>query len=72
MTRQVLNQGRAIPLKKLLGMTEFPSDVMALYAEGYALTSYLVGRKDRRTFLGVPGGRHGRGLGRGGAEALRF
>jgi RNA polymerase sigma factor (sigma-70 family) len=43
--------GRAIPLRRLLPMRDFPTEVMALYAEGYSLTHFLVGKKDRKTFL---------------------
>jgi RNA polymerase sigma factor (sigma-70 family) len=43
--------GRAIPLRRLLPMRDFPTEVMALYAEGYSLTHYLVEKKDRKTFL---------------------
>lgn len=43
--------GRAIPLSRLFQLTEYPSDVTALYAEGYSVTNYLVGLKDRPTFL---------------------
>jgi RNA polymerase sigma factor (sigma-70 family) len=42
---------RLIPLTRLLPMSDYPKDVMALYAEGLSLTRFLVGRKDRRTFL---------------------
>ncbi len=43
--------GRAIPLRRLLPAHDFPKDVTAFYAEGYSLTRFLVGRKDRKTFL---------------------
>jgi hypothetical protein len=43
--------GRAIPLRRVLPMRDFPTDVMALYAEGYSLTHFLVEKKDRKTFL---------------------
>jgi RNA polymerase sigma factor (sigma-70 family) len=42
---------RFIPASRLVGLKEFPEDVMVLYVEGYALTRFLVDRKDRRTFL---------------------
>ena len=32
-------------------MTQFPPEVAVLYAEGYALTRFLVERKDHKTFL---------------------
>jgi hypothetical protein len=40
-----------IPLRRLLPLRDYPEDVMALFAEGYALTRFLVERKDRQTFL---------------------
>ncbi|HZT79906.1 MAG TPA: sigma-70 family RNA polymerase sigma factor, partial [Gemmataceae bacterium] len=43
--------GRAIPLRRLFAMRDFPEDVMALYAQGYSVTRFLVARKDRKTFL---------------------
>jgi hypothetical protein len=50
--RQILDTpGRAIPLRRLFPMRDFPSDVMVLFAEGYSVTHFLVERKDRRTFL---------------------
>jgi hypothetical protein len=51
MVRQILNTGRSIRLRTLFGMTNYPRDVMVLYAEGYSVTSFLVGRRDRPTFL---------------------
>ncbi len=52
--KQLLNTpGRAIPLRRLFKLTEYPRDVMALYAEGYSVTRFLVARKDRKTFLAM-------------------
>ncbi len=52
LARQVLGAPkRRIPLRRLLPMRDYPEDVMALFAEGYALTRFLVERKDRATFL---------------------
>ena len=51
--RQILNTpGRAIPLRRLFSLTEYPSDVMALYAEGFSVTNFLVGLSNRQQFLG--------------------
>jgi hypothetical protein len=49
--RQILNAGRAIPLRRLFALKEYPSDVMALYAEGYSVTNFLVGASSRPQFL---------------------
>ena len=50
--RQILiRPERFIPLRRLFPMTDFPPDVMALYAEGYSITRFLVDRKDHPTLL---------------------
>ena len=52
MVRQILNTpGRAIPLRRLFAMRDYPRDVMVLYAEGYSVTSFLVGASSRQAFL---------------------
>jgi RNA polymerase sigma factor (sigma-70 family) len=52
LARQLVEtSGRAIPLRRLLSRTDFPTEVMALYAEGYSLTRFLVSQKDRKTWL---------------------
>jgi RNA polymerase sigma factor (sigma-70 family) len=52
LTRKLLDTpGKAIALRRLLPMRDFPTEVMALYAEGYSLTHFLVEKKGRRTFL---------------------
>jgi hypothetical protein len=53
--RSMLNQGRAMPLRRLFGLTEYPSDVMVLYAQGFSVTRYLVELGDRQKFLGFVG-----------------
>jgi hypothetical protein len=51
--RQILNTpGRAIPLRRLFALKEYPHDVMALYAEGYSVVNFLVGLGNRQVFLG--------------------
>jgi hypothetical protein len=52
LVRSILNApGRAIPLRRLFAMREYPNDVMVLYAEGYSVTNFLVGQSNRQTFL---------------------
>lgn len=52
MVRDILNTpGRAIPLRRLFSLTQYPRDVMVLYAEGYSVTNFLVGRSSRAAFL---------------------
>ncbi|HWY87963.1 MAG TPA: hypothetical protein VNX28_14625 [Gemmataceae bacterium] len=51
LTRSILNQGRQIPLRRLLSLKEYPREVMCLYAQGFSMSDYLVKRSDRHTFL---------------------
>jgi hypothetical protein len=51
MVRQILNSGRAIPLRRLLVLKEYPSEVMALYAQGFSVTDFLVSKSSRPEFL---------------------
>ena len=43
--------GRFISLEKLLGLSDFPKDAAALYAEGYSLTRFLVESENREVLL---------------------
>jgi len=51
LVRKIVKDQRLIPVRRLLSLREYPSDVMALYSEGYSLTDFLVGKRDRKTFL---------------------
>jgi len=51
MCRQLLNQGRAMTLKYLFSLTQYPNDVMVLYAQGFSVSRYLVELSNRATFL---------------------
>jgi hypothetical protein len=53
LTRTILNTpGRAIPLRRLFALRDYPkNDVMALYAEGYSVSNFLVGQSNRQAFL---------------------
>jgi hypothetical protein len=55
LVRKVLDTpGRAIPLRRLFAMTEYPRDqeaLCALYAQGYSVVRFLLAAKDRKTFL---------------------
>jgi RNA polymerase sigma factor (sigma-70 family) len=48
---QILKEGRAIRLAHLFGMTDYPSEVATLFAQGYSVTRFLVERKDRAGYL---------------------
>jgi hypothetical protein len=54
--RELLNAGRGIRLRVLFKMTEYPRDMIVLYAQGYSITDYLVkkggdGREGRAKLL---------------------
>src|SRR5262249_53303083 len=51
LVRSLINQGRAIRMRTLLSLKEYPRDVLCLYAEGFSMTEFLVQRSDRKTFL---------------------
>jgi hypothetical protein len=51
LVRQILNANKAIPLRRLFSLLQYPNDVMALYAEGYSVTSFLVSQSSRPIFL---------------------
>lgn len=52
LVRQILNSGRAMPLRRLFVLQQYPSDVMTLYAQGYSVANYLVSQSSRPAFLG--------------------
>jgi len=53
--RQILQvPGRAIPLRRLFRLKDYPRDpnyVMALYAQGYSVTNFLVSQSSKPVFL---------------------
>lgn len=52
--KQILRGNQQIPVRQLLALREYPQnqfDVFALYAQGYALSDYLVRYKGKREFL---------------------
>ncbi len=51
MVRQMLNAGRAFPLRRLFALQQYPSDVMTLYAQGFSVSSFLVQSSSRPAFL---------------------
>jgi hypothetical protein len=52
---QILQRpGRAIPLRRLFSLTDYPRDpnyLMALYAQGYSVTNFLVSQSSKPVFL---------------------
>jgi hypothetical protein len=49
--RQLLNARRAMPLRRLFSLREYPPDVMVLYAQGYSVSEFLVSKSSRPAFL---------------------
>jgi hypothetical protein len=48
---QFLKTGRGIPFKQMFAMTEYPPDVMPLYAQGHSLAQWLIENRGREAFL---------------------
>ncbi len=55
LVRSILNKGQQIPMRTLLGLKEYPPQVMCLYAQGYSMCDYLVKRGNRQHFLNFVG-----------------
>jgi hypothetical protein len=51
LVRNILNNRRAMPLRRLFSLKEYPPDVMVLYAQGFSVTNFLVARSSRPGFL---------------------
>lgn len=51
LVRNILNNRRAMPLRRLFALKEYPPDVMVLYAQGFSVCDFLVGRSSRPAFL---------------------
>lgn len=51
LVRNLINNGRMIPLNRLFVLTEYPRDVMALYAQGFSVANFLVSMRGRQYFL---------------------
>ena len=48
---QFLRTQRGIAFNQLFAMTDYPRDIMPLYAEGYSLAEYLINHGGRRKFV---------------------
>ncbi len=55
LVRSIVNKGQKIPLRTLMGLKEYPAQVMCLYAQGYSMTDFLVKRSNRQQFLNFVG-----------------
>lgn len=43
--------GRGIPFNDMFRLTEYPEDVLPLYAQGHSLSVFLIGQRGKREFL---------------------
>jgi hypothetical protein len=55
LVRSIINRGQKIPIRTLLGLKEYPAQVMCLYAQGYSISDFLVKRSNRQQFLNFVG-----------------
>ncbi len=51
MLLQFLRTGRGIAFSQMFEMTEYPPDVMPLYAQGYSLAEYMIQHGGRRKYV---------------------
>ena len=51
MLDQFLRTGRGIAFNKMFAMTEYPADVLPLYAEGYSTAEFLIQTGGRRKYI---------------------
>lgn len=51
MLNQFLRTGRGIAFSQMFAMTEYPRDIMPLYAEGYSLAEFLIQSGGRRKYV---------------------
>lgn len=48
---EFLHTHRGIPFDRMFNMTEYPDDVLPLYAQGHSLAKYLIDLRGKRDFL---------------------
>ncbi len=51
MLDQFLRTGRGIAFSRMFAMTEYPQDIMPLYAQGYSLAEFLIQNGGRRKYI---------------------
>ena len=51
MLNEFLRTGRGIAFNQMFTMTEYPQDIMPLYAEGYSLAEFLIQTGGRRKYV---------------------
>ena len=52
---QFLHTGRGIAFSQMFAMTDYPQDILPLYAQGYSLARFLMDQKGKREFLAYVG-----------------
>ncbi len=50
--REFLQSRRGIAMNRLFLLTEYPSDILPMYAQGYSVCRFLIEQKDARSFIG--------------------
>lgn len=53
--REFLNTRRGIPMNKMFLLTEYPDDILPMYAQGYSVCRFLIEQKDARAFVAFLG-----------------
>lgn len=48
---EFLRTGRALPMSRLFALTEYPPDVLPLYAQGHSIVRFLIEQRGRRDFV---------------------
>ena len=51
MLNQFLRTGRGIAFSQMFAMTDYPADIMPLYAQGYSLAEFLIESGGRRRYV---------------------
>ena len=51
MLSQFLRTGRGIAFNQMFAMTDYPPDIMPLYAQGYSLAEFLIETGGRRKYV---------------------
>jgi hypothetical protein len=55
MLTEFLHTGRGIAFSQMFAMTDYPADIMPLYAQGYSLAEFLIQTGGRRTYIAFLG-----------------
>ena len=50
-----IHERRGIPFNRMFAMTEYPRDILPLYAQGYSVTRYLIAQGGKQKFIAFVG-----------------